>query len=365
MRNKVRVLMVSAQLGAGGAPRVILNISANFSPKVDIDIAYLGGKNDLAPEFEDRGFNVYQMGESPVSKSSLISLANHVRRQEYDLIHTHMMVGGVFGRVIGNLFNIPVVSTIHTSYDNRPLTARAPDLATCVLSDTNVCVSESVEKSLPSLYHRISNTRVIHNCIDIKSVREQGRTNWSDLGWTNNIEQESPVIANVARFDPKKRRKDLVKALPSIVEEYPDVSLVLTGKGPRKKQIRQLADELGVESNLFCVGFVENPQSVYHHADIILLPSISEGFSIGMLEAMAHGKPIVATDIPPFREALGEAHSLVSPYSPDEIASETLRILSDPSYSTQLGDRVFNKVSQMFSGAKAAKKYESVYSEFL
>lgn len=362
MKDKVSVLMVSTQLGAGGTPRVILNISDNFSSKVDVHIAYLGGKDDLVSEFENRGFNVHQMGESPLSKSSIISLFNHVRRGEYDLIHTHMMAGGVAGRVIGNIFGIPVVSTVHTSYDNRPLTARAPDLATCALSATNVCVSKSVEKSLPSLYRRVSDTRVIHNCIDMESVREQGRTNWSDLGWTDNIEQESPVIANVARFDPKKRRGDLIEALPQIVEEYPGISLILTGRGPEKEKIQRLAKELGVEPNVFCVGFVENPQSVYYHADVILLPSISEGFSIGLLEAMAHGKPIVATDIPPFREALGERYSFVSPYSPDEIASETLRILSDPSYSTKLGNRVFNRVSQLFSGAKAAEKYEEIYS---
>jgi glycosyltransferase involved in cell wall biosynthesis len=199
----------------------------------------------------------------------------------------------------------------------------------------------------------------------VESVREQGRTNWSNLGWTDNIEKESPVLANVARFDPKKRREDLIKALPRVVEEYPDISLVLTGRGPEKEQIQNIAKKLGVASNVFCIGFVENPQSVYYHADIVLLPSISEGFSIGMLEAMAHGKPIVATDIPPFREALGEAHSLVSPYSPDEITSETLRILSDSSYSTELGDRAFNRVSQLFSGAKAAEEYEEVYCSIL
>ncbi|WP_222912790.1 glycosyltransferase [Natrinema sp. SYSU A 869] len=230
-----RVLMLSGQLGAAGTPQVILNITKHLRDKINIEIAYLGGKDELVPEFEQHEINVHRLGDNPLSVKSVMSLQQHLQKHNYDLIHTHMVTGGAIGRVVGKLTQTPVVSTVHTSYNNRPMTAKVPDLLTSPFADANVCVSDAVKQSLPTVYKRWAQTEVAHNCIDVEQVRQTGAVTWNDLEWTTDIDRDAQLIVNVARYDPKKRREDLIEALPHVLEEHPRAKLVLTGQGPRKR----------------------------------------------------------------------------------------------------------------------------------
>lgn len=361
----MKLLLLSGQLGPAGTPQVVLNVATNLSDDVDVTVGYLGGKRDLVPAFEDNGFDVQRFGTEPLSVGSVAGLVDHLRQNDYDLVHTHMMVGGFVGRVVGCLTRTPVVSTIHTNYANRPLAAKLPDLVTSSLAATNVCVSASVEGSLPRYYALGSRVDVVHNCVDVPGLRERGQVSWDDLDWTAGVAPEAPLIANVARYDPKKGRRSLVAALPEVLRDHPSATVVLTGEGERRAALERYAERLGVAKHVAFVGFVENPQTVYHHADVVALPSLSEGFSISMLEAMAHGKPVVATDIPAFREALGADHYLVPPESPGPLAEELHRVLAEPAYATALGEHAYERVRENFSGAAAARKYEALYREII
>lgn len=361
----MKVLLLSGQLGPAGAPQVVLNVATNLSSDVDVTVGYLGGKRDLVPAFEDNGIDVQRFGAEPLSIVSGARLFEHLRRNDYDLVHTHMMVGGFVGRVVGSLTRTPVVSTIHTNYANRPLVARFPDLVTSPLAATNVCVSASVKESLPRCYALGSQVDVIHNCVDVSGLRERGQVPWDDLDWTAGVDPEAPLIVNVARYDSKKGRRNLVEALPELLQDHPSATVVLTGEGEGRAALEQYAERLGVASHIAFVGLVENPQTVYYHADVVALPSLSEGFSISMLEAMAHSKPVVATDIPAFREALGAERYLVPPESSGALAEEIHRVLAEPAYATALGEHAHKRVRENFSGAAAARKYEDLFREVI
>lgn len=361
----MKVLLLSGQLGPAGTPQVVLNVASNLSDDIELTVGYLGGKRDLVSEFVNNGIDVQRFGSKPLSIGSVTGLFDHLRRNDYDLVHTHMMVGGLVGRVVGYLTRTPVVSTIHTNYANRPFVARFPDLVTSPLAATNICVSASVEKSLPQFYALGSQVDVVHNCVDVPGLRERGQVSWDDLDWTAGVDPEAPLIVNVARYDPKKGRRDLVAALPELLQDHPLATVVLTGEGERKEALEQFAEQLGVAEHVAFIGFVENPQTVYHHANVVALPSLSEGFSISMLEAMAHGKPIVATDIPAFREALGAGRHLVPPESPGPLAEELHRVLAEPTYATAIGEQAYERVRENFSGAAAAQKYETLYNEVI
>jgi glycosyltransferase involved in cell wall biosynthesis len=218
-----------------------------------------------------------------------------------------------------------------------------------------------VAKSFPFYFGVNTPSTVVHNCVDTEELRGQGEVAWEDVEWNDDTSKDQPIVANVARFDPKKRKADLVRALPAILEEIPNVVVVLTGWGADRSQVEGVVHSLGVQESVVFTGDIPNPYSVYRHADIVALPSVSEGFSISMLEAMAFGKPIVATDIPPFREALGPDYRLVPPRSPKAIASEIKRYLKDPEQAKRTGEAVANRVEKEFSGRAAAQSYLEVY----
>lgn len=359
----MEVLMLSGELGAGGAPRVIYQVARHLPSEFDTIVAYLGGRDDLVETFERDGFPVVRLAEDPLSVASIRGLRRLLRNRSPDLLHTHMVSAGLLGRPLAAKNGIPAIHTVHTNYRMRPRTARFMDTVSAPFGQCAVCVSESVEASLPPYYR--SETAVVHNCIDVSEVRQKGESMWDSLDWTGDLDPEAPVVANVARYDPKKRRRDIVEAFEHVVAEHPDAQLVLTGRrGDRQARLAQLARERGVAENVFFAGFVENPQSVYHQSDAIVFSSESEGFSIGMLEAMAHGRPIIATEIPPFVEALGEDYlGLVPVRSPMTLGSAINDVLSDPQQRADLVDTISTRI-QLFSGTKAADKYAELYRTY-
>jgi glycosyltransferase involved in cell wall biosynthesis len=272
-----------------------------------------------------------------------------------------MISAATWGRVVGRLRSVPVVSTIHTTYTNRPATARVLDLSTSVFPDVNVSVSRSVAASLPPYFGLGARSEVVHNCVDPDEIRALGDVSWTETEWTDGIDKSWPIVANVTRFDPKKRKVDLVRALPTVHETFPNTVVVLTGWGPRRRHVEEVARSLDVEESVWFVGHVSNPYTVYRHSDIVALPSISEGFSIGILEAMSFAKPIVATDIPPFREALGPQYPLVPTRNPGALAEVITSCLSASERADKLGRIARERVETQFSGRSAAQSYLDIY----
>lgn len=364
MGNTERVLMLCGKLGPGGTAKVVLNVTKHLLDSVDdVSIAYLGGRDDLVSEFRDVGVRVVRLGDGPTDPRTPLSLWRLVSSYRPTVIHTHMVTAGSIGRVLGRIRGVPVVSTIHTPYDDRSAPARLLDLLTSPLSSVNVPVSNAAAASLPSYFGFGADSTVVHNCIDAEHLRERGDVPWDELVWNDGISRDQPIIANVARFDPKKRREDLVRALPDVLEEFPDAALVFTGHGDHRRPIERLTRSLGVQENTFFVGNVPNPYSVYRHADVVALPSVSEGFSISMLEAMAFAKPIVATDIPPFREALGPDYPLVPTRDPPALAGEITRFLRDPERAERAATAARDRVERKFSGRSAARSYLDIYRD--
>lgn len=358
----IELLLLSGNL-AGGAPEVCLQISKHLPSEINPTVAYLGGRNDLREQFQAFDIPVIRIANEPLSLRALFGVNDLLKDDRFDLVNTHMMLSGLIGRPLASLHGVPVIHTVHTNYKMRPPTAKYLDLISAPFGDFTVCVSESVRESLPRFYY--SETGVIHNCIDVAEVRQEGVSEWNDLDWTEDLDPDAPIVANVARYDPKKRRRDLIEGFTQVVANHPDAQLVLTGRrGDRQARLAEFANRLGIAENVHFVGFVENQQTIYYHADIIAFSSESEGFSIGMLEAMAHGRPIVATDIPAFVEALGKGYSGLTPVrSSQRLGSLLSEILNDDSHQRQLVATISDRI-QSFSGGAAANAYADLYRRF-
>ncbi|MCU4743583.1 glycosyltransferase family 4 protein [Natronoglomus mannanivorans] len=360
----MKVLLLSGKLDSGGAPRVCHQIARHLPADVELHLAFLGGENGLVDRFEQSGISVERLADSPVSPAAARALDHHLRTHTYDLVHTHMLSAGVIGRPVATLHGIPVIHTIHTNYEMRPIQARLADVLTAPFGNLTVCVSASANRALPK--HYLSETDVVYNCIDPDEVRNEAAVPWDDLEWTDNLDNEAPIVANVARYDPKKRRVDLIDGFQYVIRSVPDAQLVLTGRhGNRQRQLAKRAGKLGISDNVFFVGFVKNPQTVYHHADVIAFPSEAEGFSIGMLEAMVHERPVVASNIPAFVDALGDEYPAYAPVRTPEVLAETLcSVLLDSSYREELTD-IMKERLERFSGDRAAKHYYELYQSLI
>lgn len=359
---RIRLLVLSGQLGPGGVPKVIHNVARHLCADTDtLRVAYLGGNDDSVPVFRKDGIGVSRLGSGFPDRRLPRSISREIVRFEPDIVHTHMASAGCLGRVVSCRHSVPVVSTMHNVYTERSLGARALDYPTSPLCDAVISVSRAVEASLPRSFAPGARSTVIHNCIDPSTVRERADIPWEDAAWTDDVPREGPVVASVARLSEKKGQHHLIRAFEEVLAEHPDAVLVLTGWGERKAMLEELARAVGVAESTYFLGKVDNPYSVFGNADVVAFPSRFEGFSIGMLEAMALEKPIVATDIQPFREALGPDHELVPIGNDHALADRIVRCLDHPQRAATDGKTAGRRVDKHFSGPVAARKHLALY----
>lgn len=141
-----------------------------------------------------------------------------------------------------------------------------------------------------------------------------------------------PYVLFVGRIEKKKNVSNMVKALAKTVERFPDLQLVLAGAaGNGYDELQGLIKELGLAANVIVTGYVSDLENrvLTANADLFLFPTLYEGFGIPMLQAMACGTPVVASDMDIHREVAGEAAAFADPHDPEAISEKITRILSD------------------------------------
>jgi len=148
-----------------------------------------------------------------------------------------------------------------------------------------------------------------------------------------------------------------------------DAGLIVVGRGHEEAALRQLADKLGVSKRVAFLGTVPEPilPSIYSSADVVVLPSISrrEAFGIVLLEAMASGKPVIASDIPGVRDVVDDGRTgyLVPPRDPASIARALTHILSEPKIARRLGAEARAKATRYYDWNTISITYEKIYTE--
>jgi glycosyltransferase involved in cell wall biosynthesis len=155
-----------------------------------------------------------------------------------------------------------------------------------------------------------------------------------------NIPLDAKVIGTVARLSPQKALHVLLEALPAVIREVPEVRVLIVGDGSERPRLEKLADRLGVAS---CVYFAGNRVDVPDQLlamDVFVLPSLFEGLPLAILEAMAAGRPVVATAVDGVPEIVkdGVTGFLVSPGNPAQLARALVRLLRDPRTAARFGD---------------------------
>jgi glycosyltransferase involved in cell wall biosynthesis len=177
------------------------------------------------------------------------------------------------------------------------------------------------------------------------------------------------IIGSVGRLEAGKGFDCLTHAMSTVCKELPNASLYIAGADTWEyaKELRSLIDRLGLKERVHVVGFQHNVASFLHSLDLFAFASRSEGFGQVVIEAMAAGKPVVASKIPPLTEIVkeGEAGLLVNPDDPQDFANAIVRLLTHPEQAQQMGKRGQEHVRTYFSAERMANETISLYSDVI
>jgi polysaccharide biosynthesis protein PelF len=193
--------------------------------------------------------------------------------------------------------------------------------------------------------------------------------NGVDPAWFLSLadEPEVPTISWIGRIEPLKDIETLVQAFALVHREMPEARLRLFGWAPFGQEgylgrCQELAGELGLGDTVTFEGRVEDSRKAYAAGQVVVLSSISEGFPYTLIEAMACGRPCVATDVGGVTEALGSTGLVVPPRRPDEVAQACLTLLRDDDLRRRLGADARARVLELFTLERSVGEYREIYA---
>jgi glycosyltransferase involved in cell wall biosynthesis len=292
-----------------------------------------------------RGVETHLVHLAPLfNPFALARLTRLLVQKRVTILQTHGARSNFYGRIAGRLAGVPVIiSTVHNSLKDYEVRSLRRWLYTFLLRLTLplvhriICVSQANRRDLieecPAVEEK---AHIVYNGVDLSAFHAQidGRKVWQELGIT-----QGPVLVTIARLTEQKGHCYLLQTLPDLLDTWPHLCCVFVGEGELYDALQRVAMDLGVERACRFVGVREDIANILAAADVFVLPSLSEGFPFVLLEALAMGRPVIASRVNGVPELIEEHKTgwLVPPRDPQALATAIRAVLNDPATASKMG----------------------------
>ncbi len=368
MAEPYHVLYLLHSLGRGGTENGVVNLINRMDPKrFRFTLALIKRDREMLDRVDRVGIPVVTVGRrwgnDPLFPIKLMTL---FRRLKPDLVHTRgfSCIEGVASARLGG---VPAV--IHSEHGRDADEVHRMKIRRAALrrvlyrmTDLVVTVSEELRNSiLAQVKTPADKIACLPNGVDLRRFRSLPRkeTARRELG----LPSDATVIGSVGRHDPVKDYGSLLRAFARIRSQRKGVRLLLAGDGPQNAALRNAADALGIAGDVHFLGWSDDIQNILAATDVFVLPSLTEGMSNALLEAMAAGLPCVATEVGGNGELIdqGTTGLLVPPSNPERLGAALERLVSNAALRQQMGEAGRARVTAQFSLDAMVARYEDLY----
>jgi len=358
----MRILHVILELGIGGAEILLKDLAIYFKKKnIETTIIVLMHVDSHIAQFLiDNGIKVIYCPQSKkFSFRNVIFLLNHLKNNHYDIVHAHL-TWEQYTLALINFFlkkSLPLIATDHNAVMPRRdnFFVKIFSLEKWMYNHYRkiICVTPDVYESLTAYLPSIKKKcKVIVNGINLQKFS-------ADYFVDSRIIK--PVILCIGTLCARKDQLTLVKAIKLMDG---DVKLWLVGDGPGYAKIKNAVTELNLEDKVFLLGQSNEIPELIKQATIYVQPSRYEGFGIAILEAMAGGLPIVASNVNGLHELIDNVSLFFSVGNENELANIVNKIIHNPGLLKELSDKSQAKARQ-YSIEKTADLYIDTYKEVI
>jgi glycosyltransferase involved in cell wall biosynthesis len=368
--GRLKILQLISSAGHYGAENMLVSLASRLN-QMDCDCTVGVFQNLHRPNTEIAKVAT-RLGVSVevfpcngrADRQAIRRIRAYLRGGAFDVLHTHGYKANLYGYLAAAPLPVSLVATCHNwSKCSTSLRAYALlDHAVLRRYHKIVTVSESVASSLRRF--RIPQRRLvtINNGIEISSFES------AEPSLGNEIQNGArTVVGMVGRLIPAKGAEYFLRAAQGILESFPSTLFVLVGDGPFRSGLEALAHDLGIERNVVFTGQRGDMPGVYASLDIFVLPSLSEGMPLSILEAMAARRPVVATRVGSIPTVVisGQTGLLVEPRDVPALRDSVLRLIEDSSLRQKLSDEGQRLVAKGFSAEAMASRYFSLYQSLV
>jgi len=365
IRN-ARIAQLTETDGPGGAERMLAQLATELRGAGCPGVAFLPAAREgwLSRELAAAGITVeYFELDGRLSPKLARSLAAAFRRHRIDLAHSHEFTMAVYGAWAARLAGVPHLITMHGSRYYAARLRRRLALRTAVaLSGGVTAVSQRLAGQL-SRDLWIARTRIITIPNGIRFAPALGSTLRDELA----LWPDDRLIVAVGNTYPVKGHRFLLEAMALLSQRHPNLHLAIVGRGELAAALEQQARDLGLDRRVHLLGLRSDVPNVLAAADLFVLPSLSEGLPLALLEAMFAGRPIVASAVGevPVALASGAAGLLVEPGNPEGLAMGIRRLLENPDEAESLGKSAQARAVAEYDVVRMVNRYAELYGRLL
>ncbi len=292
------------------------------------------------------------------------------RENDYHLLHSH---GFKFNVLLGtypeNIRRIPMIATLH-GYVHAPRFSKmwlyeSLDRFALGFMRGVVLVGEAMRKELPGKLSR-EHIVVIPNGLDISELKESSLTPL-DEPLKSFFNSHEPVVLGVGRLSREKGFDRLISGFSELRGEFPRAGLIIVGEGRLREQLEATIDQLGIKDDVLMPGYCSAVPALLTQSNVLVMPSLTEGLPITLLEAMSLKTPVVASAVGEIPKVLGDGQGgeILNDGEPKTISSAIGKFVTDKELSARKARWSYEAVGEHFSSGAMADKYLAFYKRVL
>ena len=372
-RRKVFYFLDSLEVGGTETQAVELALRLPVS-EYDVTLGCLRVKGPLLDKLKGsavalREFHPAGGLDTPAGLYQLARLAAHLRREKYEVVHTHDLWSNLMGVLAGRMAGVPAIVSSRRDLGNfdwykegakRNWLRRIQNLSSVVLANATPIRDALIAED----GFAPEKLRVIHNGVDTEKF-QRARPNRERL--FPGAQRHTLVVLVGNMHTDVKGHPWLIAAAPAVLREFPQTQFIFAGDGVAKPEFQEQVAKLAMQSNFMFLGRRGDIPEVLASCDIALLPSRAEGLPNAVLEYMAAGLPTIASRVGGNAELVedGVTGLLVPPENSEALADALLRLLRDPESARRMAASGQKLVVENYSFERLIREVDALYTELL
>ncbi|MBI5236575.1 MAG: glycosyltransferase [Deltaproteobacteria bacterium] len=378
----MRIAYIATPVDFGGAEKVSLNFLRNVDKnRFDISAILLvrpwEADNAFVKEIQKAGFEIHRVpvatrpsseGKDFLRVPRCFKLIHSIlKRGTFDLVHTHGYFADIVGIPTAKKLSLPVISTCHgfIQQGGKLKLYNRLDLIALRLANKVIAVSEALKQELVAGGIKERRIVVIPNAVMAGSQRRPSKEENALKRRSIACTDDAFIAGYAGRLSKEKGVAYLIEAASMVIASGADIRLVIIGDGPEKDDLTRLAASKGIADRVTLTGFQSDVESWLACMDAFVLPSLTEGTPLALLEAMASGLPCVASAVGGVPQVVANWKDgvLVSPGKPEEIADALDKIYKNPSAREALSIGAMSTINARYNIKDWTKRIEAEYLE--
>ncbi|MGY8732816.1 MAG: glycosyltransferase [Pirellulales bacterium] len=365
--RRIKVLHLVTSLEVGGAQHgMLLGLPRFDSDQYEHIVCSIMDRMQMASQFREAGVEVRSLGLSRKTDIGVVlRLRALLKEIRPDVLHTYLLHGNILGRLIGRLVGVPVIIGSERTIGQARKWGRLATRLTNPLTDAVEVNSEiggrAIERDLGVPSEKIE---LVRSGLDLSVFSSASRRD--ELRSEFGVTADQHLIVYMGRLRTVKGVEFGIRAFATALEQLPNIRMVLTGEGDQRNFLSSLVSKLGISEQVEFLGVRNDVPELLGAADSVLMPSLTEGFPRTAIEAMAAGKPVIATNVGGTPEAIidGETGILVPARDSDALASAIVRLVGDSDLQARLGAAGRERAAQNYSVDKYVSRLDEMYRRY-